>query len=139
MLLFHVERTRPPARVHVLIRALLWLALVAVVTSRFYWALYLILPAVAAAMISQKGGARYLAESQGAVKALRWLAGFFAYLSLLTDEFPNSATVQFAIAPSGTPTVPSALVRLVSSLPALLLLSLMSIAAGSIWILGALT
>jgi hypothetical protein len=136
---FQVERAQPPARVQVLIRALLWIALAPIVTSSLYWILYLLLPATAAAMISQRGGARYLAESESAVKVLRWLAGFFAYLWLLNDEFPTGPSVQFALAPGGTPTVTSSLVRLLTTLPALLLLALMSIAAAVIWVLGALT
>jgi hypothetical protein len=140
---FQVQRQGPPARVHLLIRLLLLLALGGVGISSIYWLLYLIMPPVTAALVSQKGSDRYFAETAPtATRVLRWLAGFYAYLWLLTDEFPTgegSASVHFELTPRGTPTATSALVRLISSLPALLLLVLLSLVVCLLWLFGALT
>ncbi len=128
-------------RVHVVIRLTLLVALGAVGCSSVYWVIYLALPAMAALLIAQKGGARYLADDAPAiVPVLRWLARAYAYLWLLTDAPPTSATggpVDLDVAPSGQPTASSALLRLLYSLPALLLLAVLSFVAWVLWILGA--
>ena len=137
-------RVTPPARlarIHVLIRLVLLAALGTLGWSSVYWLLYLALPAVAALLVAQKGSERYLAEDGARlVRALRWLAGAYGYLWLLTDELPGSeapAAVELAVAPGGAPTAGSALLRLVYSLPAVLLLGVLSFAAGILWIVAA--
>jgi hypothetical protein len=133
----------PPAqmqRVHVAIRLLLLLALAAIGNSSVYWLLYLVLPAVAALLIAQKGGDRYLREDEpGIARALRWLAGAYAYLWLLTDELPTrgGTAIELKVEPGSPPSATSALSRIVLSLPALLLLALLSIAACIAWLIGA--
>jgi hypothetical protein len=128
-------------RLHLVIRLALLIALGAVGISSVYWILYLALPAVGALLISQKGGERYLDDdAPGYVRALRWLAGAYAYLWLLTDAFPTGehGTVELAVEPGGTPTVKSALLRLIYSLPALLVLAVLSFAGSFLWIIAAL-
>ena len=50
---------------------------------------YLLLPVVAAVLISQKGAEQYHAEAEaGPTKWLRYLMGFLSYVSLTTDELP---------------------------------------------------
>lgn len=138
-------RVEPPAsmdRVHVLIRIALLAALGAVGCSSVYWLLYVALPAIAALLISQKGSERYLADDgHGIARALRWLAGAYAYVWLLTDTFPTSESgmpVDLEIEAGGSPTTASAVLRLLSSLPALLLLAVLSLAAAFLWPIGAL-
>jgi hypothetical protein len=138
---FRVDRPREMERIHVLIRVVLLLALGAVGWSSLYWLLYLALPAVAALLISQKGFERYFAEdAPRIVRVLRWLAAAYAYLWLLTDTFPTSegSSVELEVETGGTPTAGSALLRLLSSVPALLLLAVLSLAAGFLWLIGAL-
>jgi hypothetical protein len=129
-------------RVHVAVRLALLLALAAIGCSSLYWLLYLSLPALVALLISSKGPERYLAEDgPRLVRALRWLAGAYAYLWLLTDAFPTGdgdAAVQLEVETGGAPTMGSALLRLVYSLPALLLLAILSFAATILWIIGAI-
>jgi hypothetical protein len=130
-------------RIQVLIRLVLLFALGAIGCSSLYWILYLVLPAIAAAMISVSGGERYLAEDAPAIlRVLRWLAGAYAYLWLLTDTLPvsegRSRPVELHVELEGTPTPKSALLRLVYSLPALLLLALLSMAASLLWAIAAL-
>ena len=126
------------ARIHVLIRLVLLAALGTLGCSSVYWLIYLAAPAAVALVVSQKGSERYLAESAPPLgRALRWLAGAYAYLWLLTDEVP-STRVALEIEAGGTPTPGSALLRLVYSLPALVLLAILSFAATFLWIVAAL-
>jgi hypothetical protein len=135
----------PPAsmqRIHVIIRLVLLLALGTLGGSSLYWLLYLGLPALVALRIASSGSARYFADDVPRItRALRWAAGAYAYLWLLTDAVPSSeagSAVDLGIAPEGSPTAGSALLRLLYSVPALLLLAVLSIAAGILWIIGAL-
>ena len=135
----------PPAtieRIHVVIRLVLLLALGTLGCSSLYWLLYLGLPALVALRIASGGSTRYVADDVPRItRALRWFAGAYAYLWLLTDAFPSSETgspVDLEIEPAGSPTASSALLRLLYSVPALLLLAVLSIAAGILWIIGAL-
>jgi hypothetical protein len=132
----------PPAeqeRVHVAIRLVLLLALGAIGCSSLYWLLYLLLPALAALLIAGHGAARYLADdAPGAVRALRWLASAYAYLWLLSDAPPLAESSPLELEPGGAPTAGSALARLVYSLPALVVLAILSFVAGFAWIIGAL-
>jgi hypothetical protein len=135
---------RPPrmARVHVFIRLALLVALGAVGCSSLYWGLYLVLPVVAALLVSSKSSDRYLTENAPKiVRGLRWLAAAYAYLWLLTDAWPTEGVggqVELQVEARGAPTLSSAMLRLLYSLPALLLLAALSIVAGFLWIVGAL-
>lgn len=124
-------------------RLLLLLALGSIGCSSVYWLAYLLLPALAALLIQQKGAERYVVEDAPAItRALRWLAAAYGYLWLLTDELPSTSSaspVTLEIDASGSPTATSALLRLVQSLPALLLLILFSSIAGFLWIFAALS
>jgi hypothetical protein len=106
-----------------------------------YWFLYLALPALAALLISPKGPQRYFAEDgPRIVPVLRWVAGAYAYLWLLTDAFPTGeagGAVELQVQSGGAPSTSSALLRLVYSLPALVLLAVRSVAAGFLWLIGA--
>jgi hypothetical protein len=128
-------------RIHVAVRLVLLCALAMVGCSSMYWLLYLAVPALVALMVSGDGAQHYLGrEAPAFVRALRWLAGAYAYLWLLTDAVPTddaSGPVQLEMRVEGVPTAGSALSRLVTSLPALLLLALMSLVATPLWIVGA--
>jgi hypothetical protein len=140
---FRVSVAPQRERIHVAIRLLLLIGLGAIGCSSIYWLAYLLLPALAALLIQQKGADRYLAEEAPAItRALRWFAAAYGYLWLLTDALPSTATaspVTLEIDAGGAPTAPSALLRLVRSLPALALLILFSCAAGILWFLAALS
>jgi uncharacterized protein DUF4389 len=136
----HVEPARV-SRVGVVIRIALLLGLATIGYSSIYWALYLMLPAVAALLVT-RGAPEYLEhDSPSIVRVLRWLAGAYAYVWLLTDALPTTepgGPVELEIEVGGKPTVNSALSRLVTSLPALLVLVLLSVVSGVLWIVGAL-
>ena len=136
-------RVEPPPyteRIHVVIRILLLVALGMVGFSWAYCFLYLVLPALVALRLLNRGSERTFAEdAPRVVRVLRWLASACAYLALLTDVLPTAdgSPVDLAVRPSGTPTATSALLRLLTSLPAVVVLALASVAAGILWIVGA--
>ena len=62
-------------------------------------------------------------------KLVAFVIGFSAYLFLGTDEFPTwdaEGAVQYRYQPSGTPTVGSALLRIITVLPHLFVLTVLS-------------
>ena len=137
----HVDPSRMH-RGHVLVRLALLAALAAIGCSSAYWLLYLALPMIAALLVSRDGSDRYLdRDAVDIVGVLRWFAGAYAYLWLLTDALPTSEAsgpVVLSVEAGGRPTVSSALWRLLTSLPALLLLAILSMAASLLWIVGAI-
>ena len=139
---FHVEHPARMQRVHVVIRIALLLALGAVGCSSLYWLLYLSVPAFAALLISQSGSARYLAEDAPEImQVVRWIAGAYAYLWLLTDAAPSSESggpVELRVESGGAPTPGSAMLRLLYAVPAVLVLAVLSMAAAVLWPIGAI-
>ena len=140
---FDVDRPEKFERPQVFLRIL-----VAVILSILGGALgwifglvYLGLPVVAAIFVWQKGGEKYLAEDGPRVTGwLRWIVAFYAYLGILTDRFPTEKPeeiVQFEVQTSGTPTVGSALLRLIYSIPSALVLSILAIVSAVIWVIAA--
>lgn len=141
-----IERAPRLERIHVVIRLVLLVAIGLIGMSSVYWMLYLGLPAVVAGIVLQRGGATFLMkEGPRVVRVLRWLTGAYAYLWLLTDVLPSfepigpggPGSVDFEVVIGGTPSGPSALLRIVYSLPALVLAALLSIAASVLWLVGA--
>jgi hypothetical protein len=128
-------------RIQVVIRLVLLCAIGMIGGSSVYGLLYLVLPAVAALLISQHGPERYLAEDAPRIgRSLRWFAAASAYVWLLTDQWPNhdpESAVEVEIEVGGSPTASSALLRLVYSFPALLLWAVLTTASGLAWLVGA--
>lgn len=135
-----IARAARMPRLHVVIRLVLLLALGTIGCSSIYWFLYLALPALVAAVVTQKGGPRYLSENAPrVVRVLRWFAGAYGYLWLLTNDLPTSegSHVDLQIAIGGAPTVASSLLRLLTSLPGFLLVAVISLAAALAWVVAA--
>jgi hypothetical protein len=135
-----IEHPKHTARIHVVTRLALLAAFAALGCSGIYWFLYLALPALAALGVLRKSGERYLAEdAPRIVRILRWFASAYAYLWLLTDVLPTAdgGPVDLRVDVGGHPTAGSALLRLLFTAPALLLLVLLSAAAGILWLVGA--
>jgi hypothetical protein len=138
---FSVEREDNPRRIHVAVRAVLLIALGTVGLGAVSWVAYLAAPAIVALAVLQRGASRYLTEDAPRLaRALRWIAAASAYLALLTDAPPTSGPgpVGLRVEATGAPTPGSALLRLVTSLPALLLVVLLSVVAGACWLVGAI-
>lgn len=103
--------------------------------------LYFGLPAVAAILIAQHGAASYLGtDSPRILRVLDWLLAFAAYMSLLTDEFPlgGPRRVRYDFTPSGTPTVASAVLRILTTIPAAFVLAILGFVSGIVTFLAAI-
>jgi hypothetical protein len=137
----HPERM---SRLHLLIRLV-----IAILTGGIFDAigwpggfLYLAVPALAALLIAQHGASRYFASDVPIlVRILDWIMAFYAYMTLLTDEFPldQRPVVHTDVSPSGTPTVGSAVFRFVSSIPAMIVLAIYGFIGAIVWLLAVLS
>ncbi len=127
---------RPQLFLRILVAIILW-----VLASIAGWVLYLGFPVLAAIFISQKGPEKYLEEDGPRMTEwLRWVVAIFAYLLILTDRFPTEKPeeiIRFEVSTSGSPTVGSALLRLIYSIPSLLVLGLLGIVSGVILLIAA--
>jgi hypothetical protein len=141
-----VEPSASRQRLHVLIRLAILVAICTIGGHSLGWIVYLLVPAAAALRISQAGAARYLADDGPRITLiLRWFARAGGYLLLLTDAVPTSAAtsepshpIEFEIAAGGAPSVGQAMLRLITSVPALLLVALLGLLAIPVWLVGAL-
>jgi len=139
---FDVGRPARYDRAQVALRILI-LALLGALSAPLGWlfgVLYLALPAIAAVGISSRSAATFQVELSGdVVRIIRWVLSFYAYLLLLTDRFPQwsvpESLVRFEVTPSGTPTVGTALLRLVYTVPYALVLAVFGCAAALIWVI----
>jgi hypothetical protein len=133
-----IESPERYERPQLLVRLIIGAALGAVHQSLFgvIAALYVLLPGVAAIMISQHGG-RGLATAHAdwMVKILGWLLAFYAYMLFVTDDFPlDSSTrkLRLQLESTGQPTSGDALWRLLSSLPYAIVLLVLGIVSAVI-------
>jgi hypothetical protein len=140
--IFDLARPEKMGRAHVFLRILLVVLLSWIAGSGTEGGLvYLGLPVVAAIFIAQRGGEKYLAQvGEPMTKVLAFFVGLLAYVALLTDELPGfgRATVRFEIVPSGSPTVGSALWRIVTAIPSAIVLALIGIVSWIVWIVAAI-
>jgi hypothetical protein len=134
-----VEVERPPTfqRAHVFLRIAL---LVVVGWLGHPWGLlWLGLPVVASILVSQQGGRRYLDENGPTLtRALNWLLDLVAYLALLTDELPrqDDHPVHLEVERSGSPTVGSALLRILYAIPSLIVLAILGLVGAFVWLVA---
>jgi len=101
--------------------------------------LYLGLPTTAAVLIAQKNGTRYLSENGDRVTSwVAFVVDLLAYLALLTDELPGAGQhpVRLAVVRSGSPTVGSALLRILKAIPSALVLALLCLVSSIVWSIG---
>jgi len=134
-----VEVERPPAfqRAHVFLRVAL---LVVIGWLGHPWGLlWLGLPVAVAILVSQKGGRRYQGENgQAMTRVLNWILDLVAYLALLTDELPgrDEHPVRFRVERSGSPTVASALLRVLYAIPSLIALAILTFIGAIVWVIA---
>jgi hypothetical protein len=134
---FDVERPPVFRRAHVFLR----IALLIVVgwIGHPLGLLWFGLPIVAAILIAQKSGQRYLDEDASRVTvALNWILDFVAYIALLTDELPGGGRhpVRFEVERSGRPTVGSALLRIVYAIPSVIVLAILTFVGSIVWVIA---
>jgi len=133
-----VERCTRVSRVQVLIRVVLAIAVTTLGISSVYWLLYLEVPALVALTIRHRGRDHYLAVmGPRLVSGLRWLAGAFAYLCLLTEGLPSTGAgpVELSVEIGSAATPASALARLILALPAVLLAAALAFGGVFAWVL----
>ena len=135
---FDVERPPTFQRAHVFLRV----ALLVVIgwIGHPLGLLWLGLPVVAAILVSQKGGQRYLDEDGPKItRVLNWLVDLAAYLTLLTDRLPGQGghPVRFEVERSGSPTVGSALLRILSAIPSLIAFAILAFVGAIVWVIAA--
>ena len=138
---------QPPAsfdKVQVVLRIAIVLVLAFLqVSSIVFGGAYLILPIVAAIIIAQRGAEKYLAEAQtGPVRWLRYILMFYSYMALATDKLSTQepeSIVSFNVQPNGTPTVGSALLRIILAIPHAIVLGILSIVFAVVWIIAAVS
>jgi hypothetical protein len=134
---FDVERPPVFQRGHVFLR----LALLIVIgwIGHPFGLLWVGVPVVAAVLVAQKGGQRYLDEDGPMLtRVLRWSLAVIAYLALLTDRLPgrDEPTVRFEVERSGSPTVGSALLRILYAIPSLIVLAILVFVGAIVWLLA---
>jgi hypothetical protein len=131
--------TRPEKfeRPQIFLRILLWILL-----SWIVGLAYFVLPIAAAIYISQKGSEKFLEEDGPKMTGwVRWIMAFYAYLVIVTDRFPSEKAeelVKFEVRTSGTPTVGSALLRLIYSIPSAFVLGLLNVVSEVLWVIAAI-
>jgi hypothetical protein len=134
---FDLERPPVFQRAHVFLRV----ALLVVIgwIGHPVGLLWLGLPVVAAILVSQKGGQRYLDEDGPTfTRALNWILDLVAYLALLTDQLPRRGEhpVRFQVDRSGSPTVGSALLRILYAIPSLIVLAILTFVGAIVWVIA---
>jgi hypothetical protein len=105
------------------------------VASLFY------LPITTAVLVHQKGPERFLAEDHERMTVLiGWIVGIYSYFAFLTDRFSldarESTDIRFSVVPSGSPTPRSALLRIATSLPNIIVFGAFGIAALGVWVIA---
>ncbi|HSD90279.1 MAG TPA: DUF4389 domain-containing protein [Kofleriaceae bacterium] len=103
--------------------------------------LFAVLPLVAAIAMSSYGREKYLTDSAPKIwSVLNWLIELSAFMLLLTDRFPvrhEEDALHSEIRFTGKPTIGSALIRLLTSIPSAIVLFFISIVSGFVWLIGA--
>jgi len=141
---FFVTRPERFDRTQLAVRILLLaaLSLLGLTLGAVMSAAYVALPLIAAVFLSQQGHDRFGSEGAPRIgRALAWLLALFAYFFLLTDKLPlesSGPSTRLEIQPSGAPTVSSALLRLVTSIPSALVFGLLICVAYFVWMVSAL-
>jgi hypothetical protein len=134
---FDVERPPVFQRAHVFLRV----ALLVVIgwIGHPIGLLWLGLPVVAAILVSQRGGRRYLDEGGPTLtRVLNWILDLVAYLTLLTDQLPGQGEhpARFQVERSGSPTVGSALLRILYAIPSLIVLAILTFVGAIVWVIA---
>ena len=112
--------------------ALAWLG----ITLGWLWCvLFLVLPIVAAIVVSAKSAEHYTQDTGGKLlPALAWLLELSAYLLLVTDRVPiDERHVHIELRTTGHPSVGSALARLITSIPSAFVLCIVGFASCVLW------
>ncbi len=138
--IFDVPRPQRFERSQVALRILvtLLLTLVAGAVGWIFGIFYLAVPVLAAVLISQGTAEDYFKDTKMPM-VLRWYLALYCYLAALIDRFPTDepeTIITFESRPTGSPTVGSALLRLVLSIPSALVLIVLGLVGTVIWVIA---
>jgi hypothetical protein len=101
------------------------------------------LPITTAVLVHQKGSERFFDEDARRVTdLLRWIVGIYSYFAYLTDDVSLDApesTIRFEVERGGTPTTGSALRRIATSLPNIVVFGAVGILALGVWLIAGLS
>ena len=133
----------PFERAHVALRiiVLFFLGLLGLSVCALAGIVYVALP-IAAAVLAPPPGTTQRRETVRMVGWIRWIMDASAYFALVTDELPTEAghdPVRLEVVPTGVPTVGSALLRLVKSIPAAIVLGLLTAIGTVVWLIAAVS
>jgi Domain of unknown function (DUF4389) len=132
---FDLEHPAAFRRAHVFLRLLLLIVISWL--GHPFGLIWIGLPIVAAILLSQRGAQRYLDEDGPRLaRVLHWIVAVVAYLALLTDDLRPDA-VRFEVERSGSPTVGSALLRILYVIPSLIVLAILGFAGAIVWVVAA--
>lgn len=127
---FEVTSPERWSRIQVLLRVAVVFMLAQLETRAgwFLGAFYWLLPVVAALAIERQGAREYpLHAGERLHRLLHWWSAVVAYLLCVTDRFPTSPadlrSLRFEVIPSEDPSFGRALLRLLTSLPELLVVA----------------
>ena len=140
-----LDVTSPPRfdRTQLLLRILISVILgwVGITAGALSCLLYFLLPAIAAVMISTHGPELYARTDASRLwRVLGWLLTFNAYMLLLIDRFPvGDGDVRILLRPTGTPTIGSALARLLTSIPSFFVLGFLGIVSAILYVVSIVT
>lgn len=132
----HFDRLQLALRV-VLAIVLSWIGITA---GWLVCALYGVLPLIAAVVISSIGTDGYMRDFAPRVgRVLTWLLQLSAFMALLVDRFPtgDDGDARVRIRYTARPTIKSALLRLLTSIPSGLVLFGLWMVSGLLWVVAA--
>lgn len=105
-----------------------------------FFAFYISVPAFAAIALSNDRAEQFRTRSApGIVSILRWSLAVYAYFALLTDRLPTrepQAEVSLEVRPTGSPTVGSALLRILTGIPSALVLAILMFVSAILWLIA---
>jgi small-conductance mechanosensitive channel len=139
---FNIARPEKFERSQVFLRILV-LVLLSILAGAVGWifgVFYLAVPVLPPSS-SQGDPQKYLQDTQMPT-ILRWYLALYSYLAVLTDRFPTEAPetiISFELRPGGSPTVGSALMRLIYSIPSAIVLAILGIVAAVIWVIAVIS
>jgi len=138
--IFDVPRPEKFERPQVALRILVTLLLTAVAgaVGWIFGVFYLAVPVLAAVLISQGTAADYFKDTRMPM-VLRWYLALYCYLAVLIDRFPTDEPekiITLEVRPAGEPTVGSALMRLILSIPSAVVLVILSVIGVLIWVIA---
>ena len=134
---FDLERPPTFQRAHVLLRITLLVVIGWI--GHPLGLLWVGIPAVAAILVAQKGGQRYLDENGPMVtQALNWILDVTANVALLTDRLPAAGEhpARFEVERSGVPTTGSTLVRIFYVIPSLIVFAVLMFVGSIVWVIA---